>query len=143
MPDANLDHLCPFMRDKAVKFLEQANAACPAGEIVKITTTWRDPAEQNAAQAAGLSKAKAGSSPHNCTLPDGTPWSKAFDFSVIRDGQYVGDGMDAAYARCGAIVEGLGLIWGGTWSLEKTRCKPDYDHAQIPAWRTASGEASS
>lgn len=128
MADANLLDLCLELQPLADQFLTQVNAAI-APSTCKISTTWRDPVAQQAAYDAGLSKAKTGQSPHECTL-DGEPSSKAFDWSIFSpEGAYVTNGQDERYTTAGHIAEGLGLVWGGTFST------PDWDHAELVDWR--------
>lgn len=118
-----------FRRQKAQQFLDQANAAI-APSTVAITVNWRSSAEQAVAKANGLSNAGPDESPHNCCMADGTPAAKAFDWAVFNpDGSYVTDGKDPRYSACGAIVQGLGLTWGGSW------IHPDFDHAEMIDWR--------
>jgi hypothetical protein len=129
MSDRNLNDLVSELRDKALTFLADANAAL-APSTVKITTTWRSDGEQQVAHDTGLSNAEPGQSPHECCLADGTPAARAFDWSVFNpDGSYVTDGIDPRYAKCGAIVEALGLVWGIHFP------EPDFDHAELPDWR--------
>ena len=135
MSDRRISDLVAELQPKAQQFLTQANAALTPSKVV-ITTTWRSPAEQAVAHAAGLSKAAPGQSPHECELADGTPAARAFDWAVLNpDGSYVSVGTDPRYATCGAIVMSLELVWGGTWTLEKDDCEPDFDHAELVDWR--------
>lgn len=132
MSDRDLNDLDPKLRPLAQMFLDKANTLV-APATVKITQTWRDAAEQNECAAEGLSQAVAGQSPHNCTLADGTPAARAFDWSIFDpEGDYIADGTDVRYSICGAVVELLGLIWGKRFK------KPDYDHAELPDWRSAA-----
>ncbi len=136
MIDVAPTDLCPLLQRLLPAFV-QANANI--GLTIRCGTTYRDSIAQNAAKAAGQSNASAGHSPHNCVGPSGEPYSKAFDFSVIRDGGYVSNGADQAYATAGAIAKSLGLEWGGDWTVEKDKCPPDYDHVQLPDWRHNPG----
>jgi hypothetical protein len=123
-------------RPVAQQFLEQCNAAI-APSSVRPIVTWRDAVDQNAAEECGLSKARAGQSPHNCTLSDGTPAARALDFGVFApDGTYITRGEDARYDQCGQIAMSLGLVWGGNWSLETDGCEPDFDHVEVANWKT-------
>jgi hypothetical protein len=136
MGNRNINQLDDRLKEIAVAWRAKVNGAI-APSIVRITDTWRAPAEQAAAFAAGLSKAGPGASPHNCCTPDGKPASRGFDFSVFGpDGAYVANGEDPRYAKAGAIAEAMGLTWGGAWREEADGCKPDYDHCQLPHWRT-------
>lgn len=130
MADANFFDLCLELQPLAQKFLQQVNTAI-VPSTCKITTTWRDPTAQQAAFDAGLSKARLGQSPHECCLADGTPASKAFDWSIFNpDGSYVEDGTDNRYSVAGHIAESLGLVWGAIFP------KPDYDHAELSNWKS-------
>ena len=130
MADNKTSDLCPALRALVPKFIE--NCAFD-GVTVKILVTWRDATAQNAAKAAGLSNAAAGSSPHNCLDVQGNPASKAFDFGVFNNGVYLTNGSDPRYAQAGAVAVALGLAWGGDWH------HPDYDHVELMNWRTANG----
>ena len=125
--DRDITHLSPEM----LSLYQQWLAECAdAGLSVKLITSWRDPADQDAAKAEGLSNAGAGQSPHNCCDADGNPASKAFDFGVFdEDGNYVTDGKDDRYTQAGAIGEELGLVWGGSWH------HPDFDHLELANWK--------
>lgn len=126
--DANFDHLDPKIQPLAKAFLFQCNKLFET----KIIVTWRDPADQDKCKAEGLSKAGAGQSPHNCTLPDGTPASRAFDFAIFIDGNYLADGSNYRYTLAGAIWKVLGQTWGGDFS------HPDYDHCELSDWASSS-----
>lgn len=116
--------------DRLIPLAEQFLAQCKAAGLdCRITVTWRGEAAQNAAKAANLSRAKFGDSPHNCHDQDGQPCSRAFDFAIFRDGEYVKNGSDSAYSKAGQIGEKLGLTYGGRWHT------PDFDHLQLPNWR--------
>ena len=131
MNDTRLQDLCPILQAKAPAFVQ----ACANVSITThISTTWRDSSAQSAAYAAGLSKAKPGQSPHECVDAQGNPFSKAFDFSIIREGAYISNGEDPAYTAAGAIGKALGLVWGGDF-----KSFPDYDHLEIPDWRNNTG----
>jgi peptidoglycan LD-endopeptidase CwlK len=139
MADRNILDLDPALQPVARETIDQANAAL-APSSVEITTTWRSSAAQEAAKAAGLSNAGAGASPHNCCLADGTPASRAFDFSVFNpDGSYVTDGTDPRYRTVGEIGKSLGLGYGGDWTMEKDHCEPDFVISKC--WRGARHDA--
>jgi hypothetical protein len=135
MTDRNLNDLVAELKDKANLFVTQADAAI-SPSYVRIIVTWRSADDQAVAKAQGLSKAGPDESPHNCCLADGTPASRAFDFGVFSpDNSYVTDGKDPRYVQCGAIVESLGLVWGGSWTPAKDGCEPDDDHCELSDWR--------
>lgn len=126
----SLDDLDAEFQPVARLFLDRCNAALTPS-VVRPLVTFRSSVDQDAAKAAGLSKAGAGASPHNCCLPDGSPASRALDFGIIDPGGvYIKDGTDLRYTRCGLIAEGLGAVWGGRWQ------HPDYDHIQMTAWKS-------
>ena len=125
MIDSNLADLCPEIRYLAQSFVARCNAS---GLTCKITITWRDPEDQNAAKATGLSNACSGQSPHNSVNAAGQPASQAFDFALFNP-DYITNGADPAYAKAGAIAESLGLTWGGRWH------HPDFDHCELVNWK--------
>lgn len=132
MADSSINDCCPELQIIIPSFTQKCFLV---GINTKITITWRGAADQNAAAAAGASKATAGHSPHNFVDLQGRPCALAFDFVILRNGQPVWDGGDPDYARAGAIGKGLGLAWGGDWTLKHDGCEPDYDHLQLPNWR--------
>src|SRR5277367_5582379 len=137
MADRNLSDLAPTFLPIAQQFLDQCNAAL-APSSVRAIVTWRDAADQNAAEACGLSKAGAGQSPHNCTLADGTPAARALDFGVFgSDGTYITRGEDVRYEQAGQIAVSLGMVWGGNWTVETDGCGPDFDHVEQANWKNA------
>lgn len=123
---ANLLELDPILLPLAKQFL----ILCNAHFTTHITVTHRSSEAQNQCNLEGLSNAVAGQSPHNCTMADGTPGARAFDWAIFDDQEYVKDGTDPRYTQAGLIAEGLGLEWGGRWK------HPDWDHAQLKNWRT-------
>jgi peptidoglycan L-alanyl-D-glutamate endopeptidase CwlK len=133
MADSNLSDLHPELQPLCRKFIESYEAT---GRKVKITVTFRSKAEQDALYAQGrtapgqiVTHSPGGHSQHEFTLPDGTPASKAFDFSLYdEDGNYIDDGTDDWYADAGAIGKNLGLEWGGDWPDSKK----DWDHLELP-----------
>jgi hypothetical protein len=136
MTDCALTDLDPCLQPLAQQWLDQTNTSIAPSKC-RITVTWRDANDQNVAKACGSSKAGSGQSPHNYTLPDGTPASRAFDFAVFDpDGNYIKDGTNPAYSTAGQIAENLGLEWGGRWTIDQDGCGPDFDHIQMINWRT-------
>jgi hypothetical protein len=109
-----------------------------APSSMKIIVTYCSSGDQAAAQAAGLSKAGPGASPHNCVDADGNPAARAVDFAVFDpSGNYITRGEDARYAQCGAIAVGLGMVWGGNWTPETDGCAADFDHCEMVDWKSA------
>lgn len=128
MTSRDINDLCPEAQTLCREFMAQCKAA---GIDARQIVTYRGPAEQNAAKAAGLSNAAAGQSPHNYCDADGKPASRAFDFGIFEDhGVYITDGEDERYLQAGEIGEGVGLSWGGRWQ------HPDYDHMELRNWKT-------
>lgn len=126
MTDNNINDLCPELLTIYREWLMQCHEA---GLAVKAIVTWRDGIDQDAAKSNGLSNAGAGQSPHNCCDNHGLPSSKAFDFAIFDNGQYIKDGADPRYTKAGEIGEGLGLHWGGRWH------HPDWDHLELTDWK--------
>lgn len=130
MTDRDQTHLNKLLQPIATEWL--ANCAA-VGLKTEIIVTWRNPADQNAAKAEGLSNAAAGQSPHNICDKNGNPASCAFDFGIFEsDGSYVTDGTDPRYAQGGAIGKALGLVYGGDWLWP---CFKDYDHLELESWK--------
>lgn len=139
MPDRNLKDLHPDMQELCSKWQD----ACEAANIrVGISETYRSKEEQDGDYAKGrtepgkvITNAKGGQSPHNCTMDDGTPASKAFDFFV-----YAADGSnkldwsatDDQWQKVIAIGQGLGLVSGSTWHIK------DNDHMELPNWKDSA-----
>ncbi len=131
LSDRNLGDLNPRFQPIAQQFLDRCNAAL-APSSVRPIVTWRDAADQNQAEACGLSKAGAGASPHNCVDANGNPASLAMDFSVFApDGAYITRGQDARYEQAGKIAVELELVYGGNWTIESDGCDPDWDHVEM------------
>lgn len=124
---ADITKLCQELQT----IYSQWQAQCANADLnTHAIVTWRSPADQDKAKAAGLSKACAGQSPHNCCDADGNPASRAFDFGIFEDnGAYVTDGNDSRYAQAGNIGIKLGLNWGGNWHT------PDFDHLEMPDYK--------
>lgn len=146
MTDRNLNDLHPVLRTLATQFLTKVNAAIAPSKAA-IVVTWRDGAAQDAAHAAGLSKAGSGHSPHNVVTAAGFPASCAFDFAVFDpEGTYITDGHDLRYTTAGGVAVGMGLEWAGDWTVATDGCGPDYDHVELKNWRqylpTSSAPAS-
>jgi len=138
MSDRNILDLDPELQSLCQQFLDQ----CHAQNInVFLTETYRSSEDQDADYASGrtapghiITNAKGGQSPHNCTLEDGTPSSKAFDFG-IKDGN--GDldwnAQDPAWQTAIAIGESLGLVSGSTWHSIK-----DFPHFQLSSFSASN-----
>jgi hypothetical protein len=139
----SLTELDPAFQPVAQAIVDSCNAQL-APSYMRVTVTYRSPADQNAAEACGKSKASAGQSPHDCVDADGNPMARAFDFAVFApDGTYITRGADARYAQCGTIAKAVGqaqgmpVTFGGDWTPETDGCEPDFDHCEMTAWRTA------
>jgi len=133
--DRNIQDLCPEMQTLCLQWLDQCKEA---GLNVIITQTYRSKAEQNIDYEQGrsiagpiITNAQGGNSPHNCTLPNGLPGAKAFDFAIIGDsGALDWNPQDALWQKAIAIGKGLGLVSGGDWHSLK-----DYPHFELPNWQ--------
>lgn len=133
--DRLISDLCAELQPLAQKFLDN----CHAAEIdAFITETYRSSEQQDEDFSQGrtehghvITNARGGESPHNCTLPDGTPASKAFDFA-IQDASGILDwnASDPDWQAAIKIGEALGLISGSTWCSIK-----DNPHMELPNWK--------
>ena len=109
-----LEDLHPKVADLCKQFIEKCGEA---GIDVLITSTYRDNESQSAIYAQGrttpgskVTNAKAGQSFHNYKI--------AFDFCPIVNGKAQWNDT-AAFNKCGAIAESLGLEWAGHWKSFK------------------------
>lgn len=138
MPSRAIADLDPALQPLANQFIVQCLAE---GINAFITQTYRSKGEQNADYAQGrsapghiITNAKGGESPHNCTLPDGTPAARAFDFGIkTAEGSLDWNASDAQWLRAIDIGEGLGLVSGSTWHSLK-----DSPHMELPNWNVVS-----
>lgn len=116
--DRDLADLHPLLEPLARDFFRQMPNAFP-------TETWRDPHREDQLHAEGKTPATGKTCKH-CFCIGSLPASKAFDFLIKDlDGRIISDGTDAAYTAAGALIEQLGMVWGGRFPT------PDYDHAEI------------
>lgn len=106
-----IEDLNPRVAAMARAFIDKCNAA---GIDVIITSTYRDLDAQGRLYAQGrgtpgaiITNAKPGESWHN--------WHLAFDFVPIEMGKAAWNDS-AAFQRCGAIAESVGLQWAGRWT---------------------------
>lgn len=136
MSDRLIKDLDPRLQRLAAKFL----TACAARGInAFITTTYRSPVEQDADYAQGrsvaghiITNAKAGESPHNWHLPDGTPQARAFDFAIKgSNGTLDWDASDPSWLAAISIGEGLGMVSGSTFHSIS-----DTPHMELPNWKS-------
>lgn len=134
MSDRALSDLHPDLQVLAQKFFAQCGVE---GIDAFPDQTYRCAADQNNDYARGrtapgriITNARYGQSPHNCTLPDGTPCARAFDFA-IKDATGIldWDASDPAWRRAIEIGESLGLVSGSTWHTIK-----DSPHFELPNW---------
>lgn len=81
-----------------------------------------------------ITNARGGESPHNCTLPDGTPAARAFDFALYAPGgtQLDWDPSDDQWQTAIGFVKALNLVSGSTF-----HGIPDNDYAEMASWQTA------
>ena len=136
MTDRILTDLAPELQPLAQQFIETCQSA---GIHAIIDQTYRSSAEQDADYASGrtapgniITNAKGGQSPHNCTLADGTPASRAFDFAIEGDNGILDwDASDLLWQKAISIGESLGLVSGSTF------CGlVDNPHFEMPNWKT-------
>lgn len=136
MSDRNLADLDPRLQPLAQQFLANCSSA---GIDAFITQTYRCEADQNADYAKGrtepghiITNARYGQSPHNCTLPDGTPAARAFDFGIIdpTDKQCDWNPNDVLWKKAIAIGQALGLVSGSTFHSLK-----DSPHFELANWK--------
>jgi peptidoglycan L-alanyl-D-glutamate endopeptidase CwlK len=136
MTDRNLDDLHPDLKPLCQQWLDK----CHAQQInARVIETYRSAQEQDRLFAIGrdangniigrtFTKARGGQSKHNITLPDGTPASKAFDFTIISDdGTCNWNPESPPWKAAVAIGKVLGLVWGGDFPANQMDC----DHFQI------------
>jgi hypothetical protein len=72
-------------------------------------------------------------SAHKCTMPDGTPAARAFDFGIkLGDGELDWDPEDDDWQTAIAIAKALGLVSGSTFHGIQ-----DNPHCEMPGWKTA------
>jgi len=130
------------LHPQAKQLAEKLIAECgKLGLEIKISSTWRTKAEQDALYAQG--RTKPGSIITNAVYPQSQHcWGTAFDFfrndgvknpnTGKVDGWYDGDSF---FTKVGRIGEKIGLEWGGSWTSFK-----DKPHFQLKgnewAWRT-------
>ena len=132
MNDRDLNHLHPALQPLCRRWL----ATCHQQAIDSfVTYTWRSAGEQDALYTLGrtapgkiVTNARGGQSPHNFTLPDGTPASRAFDFAIRRkDGTLNWSVGSSEWKAAVAIGKALGLVYGGDFQSIK-----DFDHFELP-----------
>lgn len=111
---SNISDLRPEMRPLAEEWLRQI---ATAGLNARITQTLRTEAYQKSLFGSGASHNILG---WHC-------FGLAFDWACYdAAGNYIENGQDSAYLRCGEIGESLGLRWGGRWIHH-----PDWDHLEF------------
>lgn len=114
--------------ERLVKVLNAAVASAGEGEDFTVICGHRGRAEQEASVRAGTSNAHFGQSAHNVSpsraidfIPypfDNTMWNSKAKFRRVWE----------HIERC-AKAQGVGLTWGGEWSLG------DYGHIELSDWR--------
>lgn len=78
-----------------------------------------------------VTKAKAGTSPHEWTNKDGTPAARAFDIAVLNEKGVIDWNRADLFAKAGAIGKSVGLFWGGDFKSYK-----DGPHFELKDWKT-------
>lgn len=135
MSDRSINDLHSDLQTLCIKFLETCHAH---GVNVFITQTYRSSEEQDVAYAKGrttagsiITNARGGQSAHNCTLADGTPAARAFDFAIKNDNGTVDwDASDLSWQKAIAIGERLGLVSGSKFLSIK-----DAPHMEMKDWK--------
>lgn len=135
MPSRDQALLHPLLQPLCRQFISRCQQE---GIHAFVTQTYRSADEQDALYEQGRSlpgaivtNAKGGSSAHNCTLADGTPAAKGFDFAIkSENGQLDWNADDDQWIKARAIGEALGLYSGEHFP------RPDYDHFELTDWKT-------
>jgi len=135
-PTRDITLLDPRLKTLCEQFLQEC---LKQGLSVVVTQTHRSAEYQNKLYAQGrttpgaiVTKAQAGSSPHECLNTQGAPASRAFDIAVkYPDGSLNWNAGTKDWLKAGSIGMSLGLDWGGSWSGFK-----DPPHFQLKGWRT-------
>lgn len=141
MSDRDLSDLHPDLQPLAEQFL---NMCHEQGIDAFITDTYRCEVDQNKDFAIGrdangkvinpkaiITNARYGQSPHNCTLDDGAPGAKAFDFAIQdATGILDWDANDPEWQAAIKIGESIGLVSGSTF-----HSPIDSPHFELPNWR--------
>lgn len=134
MPSRKIADLHPDMQPLCAQFI--ANCA-DDGIKIGISCTYRSNEEQDQYYASGrtipgriLTNAQAGESPHNCTLDDGTPAAKAFDFFIYNDDGSTLDwnAADDKWRAAILIGKSLGMVSGDSFKFRDT------DHFELKDW---------
>lgn len=132
-----ISDLHPDLQPLCQQFLDNC---AHTGMKVGLCQTYRSSEEQDADYAKGrtapgriITNAKGGQSPHNCTLDDGTPAAKAFDFFIYNsDGSTLDwNAADDKWQKAISIGEALGLVSGSTFKFKDT------DHFELAGWKDA------
>jgi peptidoglycan LD-endopeptidase CwlK len=131
MSSRSLDDLHPLFKQKALSFVEAAEAA---GLDVLIYCTLRTRQEQDELYTHGRTKpgaivtnAKGGQSAHNFGL--------AFDGVPLIQGRPAWDDHEH-WNTYGRIAASVGLEWAGTWVKFR-----EFPHVQFPNWKIVMGVA--
>lgn len=125
-----IQYLIPEAQESATELV----AVCAdAGLNINLTDTFRTKEEQDALYAQG--RTAPGEIITNCKYPDSLHnWGCAFDFCRnVKGREY--DDSDGFFEHVGAIAQGLGLVWGGSFKT------PDRPHIQLALYapdRTAA-----
>lgn len=146
MASRDIKDLWHPMQGAADEFLAQCAASTAlTGCKVSLSQTYRSNAEQDADYARGrtepghiITNARAGQSPHNCTLPDGTPAAMAFDVAIAGpDGHLDWNADDDRWQAAIEIGESLGLVSGSTFHGIR-----DCPHFEMRGWHAPASTAA-
>jgi len=122
MASRDVNDLAYSLQAEYIELREKYLRRFPGRDLV-LTCTYRSPGEQ--AQLYQSGRSRPGPLLTNCdgvrTLSRHNVYpSRAFDVAVLDGGKARWDA--AAYAPLGAIAQGLGLAWGGSWKRFKDFC---------------------
>jgi hypothetical protein len=122
------EDLHPLFRPVFDAVLEESRKRL-GDSTLRVAETFRSPADQAAAKAAGKSRVTIGW--HQFGL--------AFDVAIISpEGAYVTDGNDPRYALVGQVAVEHGCVWGGNWISFKDAAHvewhPGFTLGQYMAW---------
>jgi hypothetical protein len=94
-------------------------------KLYALGRTIKNPDGLNALKPMGniVTNAQAGHSWHN--------WGVAADVVYRKDGKFTWNVPDSAYLALNNIASKYRLIWGGSWSADKTKALGDLDHWEL------------
>lgn len=114
-----------------------AEAVAAKGVPFRVTCSVRSAAEQNRAFRAGLSKARAGQSPHNYNPSAAIDIAPGWDGPINWQDTAAFDRVAAAFLDAAKAL-GVSLRWGADWDMDgKTSDERfvDRPHIELHPWR--------